>query len=820
MRISNLASGQRFRVRGILLAKEVGKRLADMGFTEGREGEVIRCGLLGGPMEVRILGYEVIIRRVEAAGIEVEALSTEMESQSTAIDATPREPQKRRAAAGAPVKVALAGNPNSGKTTLFNAITGAHHKVGNYPGVTVEKREGLRSFMGRDYLFSDLPGIYSLTAYSIDEVVARDFVLDERPDVVVDVMDSTNLERHLYLCLQFQELGIPVVGALNMADEAETGGFRIDDTALSAILDIPLVRTVGTRSRGIDALLEAIAATVERSESERAESATGRAARRLDYGPELESWLSRIEALVATDHVFASRYPARWLAAKLLEKDANAAARLASHASRDAVLTLAAEAIAWIERHFGRDAEIVVSEQRYGYIRGAVAETVHVESRSGRKATEAVDRVLMHRFFGLPIFLIILWGIFQITFKVGAYPQVWLEGFFGWLSGVAATAIPEGLFRLLIVNGVIHGVGSVFSFVPLIVILFFCLAILEDLGYMARVAFLTDKVLHAFGLHGQSFLPMMLGFGCSVPAIMGARTLKSRRDRIATIVAIPFMSCGAKLPVHVLLAAAFFPKTAGTMVMLIYAIGVTLALLSALLFKKTVLRGDPTPFVMELPPYRVPTLRGVLWHVWEKTLQYVKKMGTIILAMAVLVWVITTFPLLPADSARSNSLATSYTALHPGATKDEVSAHVATAEAEGALAHSAAGRIGKFIEPVMAPLGFNWKLGVATVTGYAAKEVVVSTLGILYQVGTEESEERTGLRGALAASPEFTPLVAFVLMLTTLVFPPCVAALAMIKAELGWKWLGFVFLYQIVLGWVLGAAVYQIAGLVRVLGVV
>ena len=423
----------------------------------------------------------------------------------------------------------------------------------------------------------------------------------------------------------------------------------------------------------------------------------------------------------------------------------------------------------------------------------------------------------MHRFFGLPIFFLILWGIFQVTFKVGAYPQAWLEGFFHWLSGAAASVIPDGLFRLLVVNGIIGGVGSVFSFVPLIVILFFCLAILEDLGYMSRAAFLTDKVLHTFGLHGQSFLPMMLGFGCSVPAIMGARTLKSRRDRIATIVTIPFMSCGAKLPVHILLAAAFFPKNPAGMVMVVYAIGVTLALLSAALFKKTVLRGDPTPFVMELPPYRVPTLRGTLWHVWEKTLQYVKKMGTIILAMAVLVWLITTVPLLPADNARGASVAARYTATHPAATEKEVSSHVAAAEAEQALAYSAAGRIGTFIEPVMAPLGFNWKLGVATVTGFAAKEVVVSTLGILYQDGTEESGQGTGLRGALPGSPDLSPLVALVLMLTTLIFPPCVAALATIKGELGWKWLGFVFLYQLVIGWVLCTAVYQVGSLLGAL---
>ena len=703
------------------------------------------------------------------------------------------------------IRIALAGNPNCGKTTLFNALTGAHHKVGNYPGVTVEKREGARAYKGRQYRFIDLPGTYSLTAYSIDEVVARDFVLDEKPDVIVDVLDSTNLERNLYLCLQFQEFGIPVVGALNMSDEAEEKGVFVDAEGLGKILDIPMVKTVGPRSTGVEELLDAIANV--------AESGNG-PHRTPGYGSELEDRLGPLTELIASDPEFARAYPSRWIAVKALEKDAHVRKILSNHARAAEIAAYATESIAWIEKHFAKDAEIVVSEQRYGYIRGAVKETVKIVRKPSFSATEAIDRVIMNRFLALPLFVVVLWAVFQITFLVGAYPMGWLETFFGWLAGVAETAIPEGVLRSLVVDGILGGVGGVFSFVPLIIILFFLLSILEDVGYMSRAAFATDQLLHTFGLHGQSVFPMMLGFGCSVPAIMAARTLKSPRDRIATVLTIPFMSCGAKLPVYVLLAGAFFPDNAANMVMLIYAIGVVLSLGSSLFLNRTVLKGEPTPFVLELPPYRAPTLRGILWHVWEKTWQYVKKAGTVILAASMLIWAITTFPRYEPTEAETRALAAEYRAEHSGASVEDAEAWLKTAVAEAAMEHSVAGRIGKAIEPVFRPLGFDWKIGVATLTGFAAKEVVVSTLGILYRVGTEETAESESLQKALRSDPVFTPLVAFTLMLFILIMPPCFAALAAIRAELGWKWLGFTVVYLLALGWVLGFAVYQIGSLI------
>ena len=695
------------------------------------------------------------------------------------------------------ITVALAGNPNSGKTTLFNTLTGARHKVGNYPGVTVERREGKRVRGETEYRFIDLPGIYSLTAYSIDEVVARDFLLDEKPDLIVDVLDSSNLDRHLYLCLQLQELGLPVMGALNMSDEAEAKGIHIDGRALGEVLGIPMVKTVGSKSKGIDELLDMVDSV--------ASSHPG-ADKSVRYGDELEARLKPLEAAIREDRIFAERFPARWLAVKLLEKDAHAIDILGGHPEGGRIAESAREAVAWIERHYSKDAEIVVSEQRYGYVRGAVAETVSVMRVPDFSFTAAVDRVIMNRFLSLPLFLGVLWSVFQLTFTLGALPMALLEAVFGYLANAVNATMTADPLRSLLVDGIIGGVGGVFSFVPLIVILFFLLSLLEDLGYMSRAAFATDRLLHTFGLHGQSIFPMMLGFGCSVPAIMAARTLKSPRDRIVTVLVIPFMSCGAKLPVHVLLAAAFFPRNEAGMVMTIYLIGVLLALGAAWFLRHTVLRGATTPFVMELPPYRAPTLRGLLWHVGEKTWQYVKKAGTVILASSMIIWAATTFP-----TYKPVDLATELASAEVDRRGDNA------VQARLALEYSFAGRLGKSLEPLFRPMGFDWRVAIATITGFAAKETVVSTLGVLYSTGSGQESGGESLRSALRADPGFSPLVAFALMLFILVIPPCFAALATIRAELGGKWLAFSIAFMLGTGWILATAVYQ-GGLLLGLG--
>jgi len=686
------------------------------------------------------------------------------------------------------VRIALAGNPNAGKTSLFNAITGAHHKVGNYPGVTVEKREGIREYKGTRFQIIDLPGIYSLTAYSLDEVVTRDFLIEEKPDIVIDVLDSTNLERNLYLCLQFQELGIPVVGALNMSDEAEAKGLRIDVGILSATLGIPLVKTVGTNGKGVEGLLDSVIAVLAKP------AAALDPSKAPNYGSEIESRLAPLEKAIASDREFALRYPPRWLAIKLLENDANARLKLDQHERGAEIAENAEVDKSWLSKHYGKDSEIVITEQRYGYIRGALREAVRKMPVSRVPATEIIDKILMNQVVGLPIFFLIIWGIFKLTFVLGAFPTALLDRFFSLLAAGAQAVIPPGYLQSLILDGIIHGVGGVFSFVPLIVILFLCISILEDTGYMSRAAFLTDKVLHAFGLHGQSFMPLMLGFGCTVPAIMATRTLKSPRDRIATILAVPFMSCGAKLPVYVLLAGTFFPKNADNVVMAIYLTGVVLSMLSTIFLRKTVLKGKTTPFVMELPPYRLPTWRGIFWHVWGKTWNYMKKAGTVILVASVLIWVITSFPAPKAES------------LPAGLGSQQL--------AEYRLEYSVAGRIGKFIEPAIKPLGFNWKLGVALIPGFTAKELVVSTLGILYGAQTSDGKETETLRQALRADPSMNPLTAIVLMMFILIMPPCFASLATIHAEAGNKWLVFQVIYSLSLAWVVSFIVRVVGGLI------
>ncbi|MDR2768456.1 MAG: ferrous iron transport protein B [Treponema sp.] len=714
------------------------------------------------------------------------------------------------------ILIALAGNTNSGKTTLFNALTGAHHKTGNYPGVTVEKREGVVKRGGKAYHFVDLPGIYSLTAYSEDEVVARSFILQEKPDVIIDVLDSTNLERNLYLLLQMRELGIPTAAALNMTDEADQNGMEIDEKQLAAQFGLPFVKITAQRGKGLDKLLD----SVDRLFSGGAAGMSGAAAgsnaeNRFGYGIEIEERLRGLQNLITAKApgVFNSR----WLAVKLLEKDKNAVSMVRESSGGGsagaAIEQKADEVIRWIETRFGNDSEIVVSEKRYEYIRKSVLASVKTASAPAFALTKRLDGVFMNRFLALPLFLGILWGVFQITFTVGAYPQEWLEAFFGFLSGAVLNAMPSGLLRSLIVDGIIAGVGGVLSFVPLVVILFLLLSVLEDLGYMSRAAFATDKLLHAVGLHGQSIFPLMLGFGCSIPAVMASRTLKSRRDRIITVLVTPMMSCGAKLPIHLMMAAAFFPENAGNMVMLLYLCGVIFAILSALLLRHTVLKGDPTPFVMELPPYRLPTVRGILWHVFEKTWRYIKKAGSIILASAVLIWVITSFPAYEADDAEGDRLAAAYRAENPGAAEEDIEEYRAAIEADRLLEYSFAGRIGKAIEPVFKPLGFNWQMSVASITGFAAKEIVVSTLGILYHAGAEENEESETLRGALAGDPHLTPRAAFAFMLFMLLIPPCFAALATIKAELGWKWLGFECAFLLALGWLAAFAAFHIGSL-------
>ncbi len=539
------------------------------------------------------------------------------------------------------ITVAIAGNPNSGKTTLFNNITGARQHVGNYPGVTVEKKEGSHTFEGVQMKFVDLPGTYSLTAYSIEEIVARNFVVDEKPDVVVDIVDASNLERNLYLLSQFVELGAPLVVALNMMDVAETRGIRIDDKQLAALLGCPVVCTVGTRGEGTDALLRAIKQEAERGEHVNPE--------RLHYGREIEDEIEKTQALLEQEPAIVSQRPSRWLALKLLETDADVRDLVRTEAERpDVILDSVDKSIAHLERILGEDTESAITDQRYGFARGLCAAAVTEEGDDRLTRSDKIDQIVCNRVIGLPLFAIAMYIVFELVFALGAPPMEWIAAFFGWAGSAIASCWPPGsesALKSLLVDGIIGGVGGVIVFLPNILLLFVAIAFLEDSGYMARAAFIVDKFMHKLGLHGKSFIPMLIGFGCSVPGIMATRTLDNRRDRLTTLLVLPLISCGARLPIYALIIPAFFPAAwRGRVLFILYATGIAFAGLCARLLRSTLFRGEAVPFVMELPPYRMPTLRGTVIHMWERSWLYLKKAGTIILSVSVLLWALTSYP--------------------------------------------------------------------------------------------------------------------------------------------------------------------------------
>ncbi len=770
--------------------------------------------------------------------------------------------------------VALAGNPNSGKTTIFNNITGARQHVGNYPGVTVERREGFRRFEGKDLLLVDLPGTYSLTAHSLDELVARNVIINDKPEIIVNILDASNLERNLYLAVQLLELERPVVLALNMADVAENMGLRIDDALLSRKLGISVVRTVGNRNKGMDDLLKMVVDAAAKNK---------RQPFALDYGPEIETKIGQVcDAIAALTEV---KYPLRWLAIKLLENDQDVNKAIGALPGGEKILAQVDGMRTELKAVFADDLELVIAERRYQFV-GEIYREVAV-SRQDLSVTvsDRIDDILTHRVFGLPIFLGVMWLLFNIVFTAGAYPQGWIEDGFARLGEMAGQYMADGDLKSLVVDGIIGGVGGVVVFLPNIILLFLGIALLEDTGYMARAAFVMDRVMRAVGLHGKSFIPLLVGFGCSVPAIMGTRTLENPRDRMVTILVAPLMSCSARLPVYTLLTAAFFSaEIAGTVLFSVYLVGIVLAVAMAFVFRKLLFPGATEAFVMEMPPYHLPTLRSILTHMWERSVLYLKKAGTLILAASILVWFATNYPadveyskdydqaktqveeqftaavtaevLVPLkieqieDNESLKALAGEIGAIHAGQAeagdgdkaaveaataaklaglenseadlypyamryyelereKQEATDKIAREQAGEKLAGSYAGRIGKAIEPVIAPLGFDWKIGVGLISAMAAKEVLVSTLGTIYSVGAVE-DDASSLQEALTADPAFSPLVAYTLMVFTLIYSPCLAALAVLRRETNsWKWTAFSFTYSTALAWVIALAIYQ-----------
>jgi ferrous iron transport protein B len=717
----------------------------------------------------------------------------------------------------AEITIALAGNPNSGKTTIFNNITGTRQKVGNWPGVTVEKKEGRIKKFGYDLRIIDLPGTYSLTPFSIEEIVARDYILDECPDVVIDIIDASNLERSLYLATQLRELGRSnVLFTLNMSDVARARGYKIDRAKLSELIDVPVLETIGNKNQGVDALLQK---AIDMVKSE----ITPSQERKVRYSKDIEAAIDEL-VLLLTPHLHAQGpYEPRWTSVKLLENDQVVLKRLQTALPEEAFVLLQDKTASWreiLQQRYNEDPEIVLTDERYGYIAGIMKEVFTTSPRQRIDMSRNIDKVLTNRFVGFPIFLFFIWAMFQLTFTLGAYPMDWIDTGVGGLATLLGRTLPESLLKDLLINGILAGVGSVIVFLPNILILFFVIALFEDTGYMSRCAFLMDKIMHLIGLHGKSFIPMLMGFGCNVPAIMAARTLESEKDRLLTILITPFMSCSAKLPVYIVLAGTFFGPRAGSVIFIIYLVGILIAVVSGRLFRTTLLRGADAPFVMELPPYRVPMLKSLLIHMWDRSKMFLRKMGGIILIGSIIIWALSAFPRTvhyshdyPAAMAHLEAAYAHKAALAGPAEKAvlETQRRDRMQEMQRAMraeetANSFMGMIGRAIAPVFAPIGIDWRGGVSLLAGFVAKEIVVSTLGVLHAADEEGSE---ALSKALVKSG-MTPLSAFSMMVFVLLYIPCIATVATIRRESNsYRWMFFSIGYTTAVAWIMSFIVYN-----------
>jgi len=702
------------------------------------------------------------------------------------------------------ITIALAGNPNSGKTSIFNGLSGVRQKVGNFPGVTVEKNVGHKKYNGYDITFIDLPGTYSLTAQSLDEKVARDFILNESPDVMINVIDSGSLERSLYLTTQLIEMGIDIVLNLNMWDEVQKSGVKIDTRKLSQLLGAPVVETVGNKAKGIDELLNAAISLVEDRNREHRHPP-------IFYGPLLDDMILEVCKEISPGDLCPVGFSQRWLAIKLLEGDEEIRKKylVPQLENSQRLKSLIVKCVQHIKVTTSQEPDIAIAEGRYGYIAGIINEVVKKSPVHRMQISMKIDNFLTHRILGYPIFLFFMWLIFQATYKIGNYPMGWIDSGVKYLQMIASLVLPTSMFSNLITDGIIGGVGAVIIFLPNIVILFTGFSLLEDSGYMARAAFLTDRLMHFLGLHGKSFIPMLMGFGCNVPAIMATRTLESHRDRILTTLVIPFMSCSARLPVYVLFAGAFFGAYAGYAIFLLYLLGILIAVLTAHFFQRTILKTDSTPFVMELPPYRLPTVKSIIIHVWERTRIYLKKMGGIILIASIILWFLGYFP---RKSEYSQNYDRQIEQLSISGTEvaDVKIAELENMKAAEDVEYSVIGRLGAIVSPVIKPLGFNWQMGVAIITGFVAKEVVVSTLGVLYQLGEDVNEKSSNLANILTSpKSNISVSAAFAFLVFILLYTPCLATVIAIRREIGTKWMWFSIFFQLTLAWSAAFIIYQ-----------
>ncbi|NMA72677.1 MAG: ferrous iron transport protein B [Bacteroidales bacterium] len=825
MRLSDLQTGERGVIVKVLGHGSFRKRIIEMGFIKGKTVDVLLNAPLKDPIKYRVMGYDISLRREEAKMIEV---VSEKEAREHLLDQPGSYEElyenvevseedlrniamnKRRT-----INVALVGNPNCGKTSLFNIASGAHEKVGNYGGVTVDSKEGYFDFEGYRFRIVDLPGTYSLSAYTPEEVYVRKDIVEETPDIVINVVDSTNLERNLYLTTQLIDMNIRMVIALNMYDELEQSRNELDHITLSKMLGVPMIPTVCTKNRGIDDLFHIIINMYEGADfldkdgdidpeilkeikewhdkyvdeekhPKHIEDYTSVGSGdihkvyrhiHINHGPVIEQAIDYIKEEIAKNREMQSIYCFRFLAIKLLEGDAEVEKIIAKLPNSEEIFKRQVEMVKKISSTYKENAESVITDAKYAFIDGALRQTFKESQREQRQTTKLIDSIVTHKFWGFPIFFLFMYITFMGTFILGEYPMAGIEWLVDNLGEFVRENMADGPLKGLIADGVISGVGGVIVFLPNILILYFFISLMEDSGYMARAAFIMDKVMHKMGLHGKSFIPLLMGFGCNVPAIMATRTIENRKTRLITMLVNPLMSCSARLPIYLVLIGTFFPKNPGLMLLLIYALGILLAVVMAKIFSKSFKKGDNTPFVMELPPYRLPTSKAIFRHTWEKGVIYLKKMGGIILIASIFVWFLGYYPQGDGTLTPQEQQENSYI-----------------------------GKIGKTIEPVMKPLGFDWKLGVGLLSGLGAKELVVSTLGVLY-AGDGES---TNI-GEKLAENGITPLIAFCYMVFTLIYLPCVAVLAAIKQESGgWKWAIFTAFYTTGLAWIVSFVFYRI----------
>lgn len=818
--LSDIKTGDEAIITKVLGHGAFRKRITEMGFVKGEKVRVIKNAPLQDPVEYEIMGYNVSLRRSEAELVEVISVEEAAGLSEIKFEGTIDEDTLKVSALvkGKTINVALVGNPNSGKTTLFNYASGSHERVGNYSGVTVDAKEAVMKKYGYTFNIFDLPGTYSITEYSPEELYVRTHITDKLPDIVINVVDASNLKRNLFLTTQLIDMNIKVVIALNMYDELEKKNVQFDYDNLGKMIGIPVIPTIASRGKGIDELFAKLIDVYEDKDQSVRHI-------HINYGSLIEEAIKEIQVEIRKNPELTDKLSSRYVAIKLLEADKTTLVQLEKYSNYKSIKSKAEYAVSKLEKEYGQKSETIITDAKYGFINGALKETLKEPEKDNNVIKRKPDDFLTHKFWGFPIFLFLMWLMFQATFTLGSYPMDWIDAGINLLSNQLQISLPEGAFRDLLVDGIIGGVGAVIVFLPNILILFFFISLMEDTGYMARASFIMDKLMHKIGLHGKSFIPLVMGFGCNVPAIMATRTLDNKKDRILTMIITPFMSCSARLPVYVLLISAIFPAYQGLMLFSIYVIGIVLAVCTALIMKRVAFAKKEVPFVMELPPYRIPTLKNTSLHMWHKGKQYLKKMGNVILLASILIWALGYFPRNVEYSTNYNTQISNIVT-NSKLSKQEKEQKISLLEIEQESERqekSYIGQLGHAIEPLISPLGYNWKMGVSIITGLAAKEIVVSTMGILYQAdlnadensGTlkENIQKQTHNSGELKGQKVFTPLVTFGFMLFVLIYFPCVAVIAAIKKEANWGWAIFTMVYTTAIAWIVAFTTYQIGSL-------